>query len=283
MSFVSDLFGGSEQKSSSQQTSGPVDVTPPQFKALRQPIADLIRQLFGFAPTSGTFPGATDPSRFSAPLTGTEGSLLNQLGVLGGQPSPTATAGNELLLKTLSGEFLDPASNPFLQATINAATRPLFEQFQDVTLPFTAAGQRIGPQGSSAFDRAAAIAQRGLASAVGDVATNIAGQNFQAERGRQQEGIGLGRQLTAQDIQSTISALQAVALPRLIDQFGIDKAGEEFNNRINVVLQALAIAQGLPVTIAQESQGTSAGSAVTSPDIIGTLLGSSGISSLRAP
>jgi hypothetical protein len=221
-------------------------------------------------------------------LTGTEGSLLNQLGVLGGQPSPTATAGNELLLKTLSGEFLDPASNPFLQATINAATRPLFEQFQDVTLPrlqsqFTAAGQRIGPQGSSAFDRAAAIAQRGLASAVGDVATNIAGQNFQAERGRQQEGIGLGRQLTAQDIQSTISALQAVALPRLIDQFGIDKAGEDSNNRINVVLQALAIAQGLPVTIGQESQGTSAGSAVTSPDIIGTLLGSSGISSLRAP
>lgn len=301
MTFLKNLFGGSEQEqqqtSTSQQTSGsqqtsasqqvsaPTEITPEAFQALQDPVAQAFLGLLG----GGGFTGPT-----TAGITGTETDLVNQLGVLAGQPSPAQTAGTDLLMQTLSGQFLDPSSNPFLQSTIQAAQRPLIEQFQDITLPrltsqFTAAGQQVQPQGSSAFDRAAAIASRGLFNSLSDIATNIGAQNFQAERGRQQEGIETGSRLVGQDIQNTIQALQGVALPRLIEQFGMDKGLEVFNQRIQTLLQAIQTAQGLPLfatgqvsaggsaaqgtSFAQgTSEGQMTGSSETRPNIIGTLL-----------
>ncbi len=273
MSFIGDLFGGSEQK------SGPVETTPEAFKALQGPIADVLKNLFTGG--AGTFTGVQDPSRFSAPLAGGESNLLQGLaGMFGQGGDPTGTAAQSLLQNTLSGNFLSPESNPFLQAQIAAAQRPLIEQFQDVAMPrlqsqFTAAGQRTQPGSSSAFDRAAAIATRGLFNNLGDISTNLTGQNFQAERARQQEAITQSSQLRGQEIQNTIQSLQAQALPRLIEQFGIDKGLEEFNNRMDVILKAIQLAQGLPLF----AQGTE-GSGSTSPNIVGTLLGAGGISSL---
>ncbi len=272
MSFFGDLFGGTE----SSQTSGPVDVTPPAFKALQQPVADILKNLFGgqlgFA--GGSFGGVQDPARFSAPLAGQESQLLTQLGGLFQGGGATGQA-QSFLQSVLSGQGLDPASNPFLQATIQSAQRPLIEQFQDITLPrlqsdFTAAGQRIQPEGSSAFDRSAALATRGLTNALGDIATTLSGQNFQQERNRQTQAVTQASQLQTADVQNTIAGLQAVALPRLIEQFGIDRGLEEFNRRIQTVLAAIQLAQGLPLqTIAQESSATS----VTKPNIVGTLGG----------
>ncbi len=267
MSFVKDLFGGTEQ----QQTTGPVETTPEAFKALQGPIADVLKILFQGG--QDPFTGVTDPSRFTAGLTGTEGGLVDRLGGLAGGSS-ALTSANDLLTQTLQGTFLRPESNPFLSAQIAAAQRPLIEQFQDIAMPrlisdFTAAGQRVNPGGSSAFDRSAALATRGLFNSLGDIATNLTGQNFQAERGRQQEAVTQAGQLSGQEIQNTIQGLQAVALPRLIEQFGIDRGLEEFNSRINVVLQAIQLAQGLPL-FAQGQEGS--GTSETSPNIVGTLL-----------
>ncbi len=311
MSFVKDFFGGSEQK------QGPVETTPEAFKALQQPIADVLRNLFeGGAPTFG---GVQDPSRFSAGLGGGEGALLQSLmGMFGGtgggfnkygqpqapvtgdlgssqvlfggaQPSPGAgvagqdpsltssNAAQSLLQQTLQGNFLSPESNPFLSAQIASAQRPLIQQFQDVAMPrlqgqFTAAGQRTQPEGSSAFDRAASIATRGLFNNLGDIATKMTGENFQAERARQVQAVTQSSQLRGQEVQNTIQSLQAAALPRLIEQFGIDRGLEEFNSRMNIILQAIQLAQGLPL-FAQGQEGSGS----TSPNIIGTLLGASGI------
>lgn len=334
MSFIGDLFGGSET------TQGPTDVTPEEFKALRGPVADILRNLIsgtlGFAggsfpgvdgataPTGTTAPGApfvgrnlsfnqlspeqqaritgdgtapvsrtifgpsgtqstitgemktlagTGADRFTAGLAPQETDLLTRLGSLTGAPSNALTQAQSFLTSQLQGQGLSPESNPFLAATIASAQRPLIEQFQDIQLPnlisqFTGAGQRVQPGGSSAFDRAGAIAIRGLTNSLADISTNLAGQNFQAERGRQQQAVTQASQLQTADIQSTIQGLQAVALPRLIEQFGIDRGLEEFNRRITTVLQAIQLAQGLPLqTIAQE------GESVTRPNIIGTLGG----------
>lgn len=272
MSFIGDLFGGSEQ------TSTPTDVTPEEFKALRGPVADALRNLFGgggqqldFA--GGTFGGVTDPSRFTAGLAPQESDLLTRIGSLTGAPSPALTGAQSFLTSQLGGAGLSPESNPFLAATIAAAQRPLIEQFQDIQLPnlisqFTGAGQRVQPGGSSAFDRAGAIASRGLASALGDISTGISSQNFQAERGRQQQAVTQASQLQTADVQNTIQGLQAVALPRLIEQFGIDRGLEEFNRRITTVLQAIQLAQGLPLqTIATEQTQTQ------QPNIFGGIAG----------
>lgn len=248
----------------SSQSSTPVDLTPPEFTALRQPVANTLQGLFsGSAGGGGAFPGVSDPSRFVAPAGGMENQVLQQLSGLLQGGGATGTA-QQLLQSVLSGQGLSPESNPFLQATIQSAQRPLIEQFQDITLPrlqsdFTAAGQRIQPQGSSAFDRSAALATRGLTNALADISTSLSGQNFQQERDRQTAAITQSSQLQTADIQNTISGLQAVALPRLIEQFGIDRGLEEFNKRIEVVLQALAISQGLTIpTIGNQQQQTGA-------------------------
>ncbi len=281
MSFLSDLFGGSEQT----QTSSPTETTPEAFKALQGPIADVLKLLFGGmggaqagAAGGGAFTGVGDTSQFVSPITGNEQMLVDRISsLLGGGGINEEAKG--LLSQTLSGKFLDPASNPFLQATIEAAQRPLLEQFRDVTDPglrgaFTAADQRVQGEGSSAFARARAIESRGLFSALGDISTNIAGQNFQQERARQVQAITQSGPLSAQEINSTIQGLQAVALPRLIEQFGIDRGLEEFNRRIDTVLKAISLAQGLPLFAqGQVSTGTSS----TSPNIFGTLISGLGV------
>lgn len=244
------LFGGSDSKQTS--FSGPRDVTPKVFKELREPFANVLQQLFGAEegdPLSG-IPQFEGP--LAAPLGQGEAEALD---VLRGQLTGPRS---DLINKTIQGEFLTPETNPFLQAMIEAAQRPTLQGLTEVldrTLPgrFTQAGQFVQPEGSSAFDRAAAIATRGAADALSDIATNIAGAAFESERGRQQEAIQLGQQ----EVETTINNLQAQALPRLIEDLGLERGLSEFQNRIQAILQALSVATGAPLTtIAQQSSAS---------------------------
>ncbi len=278
---MSSLFGGS----SSSQRQETRETTADPFKALQGPLAAVLRSLFGGAGGAqqgaaggGAFTGMGDTSQFTAPISGGEQSLVDRIGALTSGGGAVGDA-NNLLSQTLGGQFLSPESNPFLQATIQAAQRPLLEQFQDVTLPglssaFTAAGQRTQPGGSSAFDKAKAIESRGLFNALGDISTKLAGENFQAERARQVQAVTQAGQLSTQEINNTISGLQAVALPRLIEQFGIDKGLQEFNQRIDTVLKAIQLAQGLPL-FTQGSFGQF--SSDTNPNIAGSIIDGIGV------
>lgn len=273
MGFLSGLFGGSKSTST---TTGK-DVTPPEFVALRGPVADALQALFG-APLAqgggvpGTFPTPSGAG-LTAPLGGAEESLLSNLTSLLSGPSQFGT-GKELLGRTLGGEFLSPESNPFLRATIEAAQRPILEGLtetltRDLPGRFTQAGQFIQPGGSSAFDRAAAIATRGATQQLGDIGSQISFANLQQERARQQEGI----KISQGEITQTIEGLRAAALPRFIEQFGIDRGVEEFDKRIQRVLAALQLATGVPlVNVAQEGRTTQR----ESPNIFGALTGAFG-------
>jgi hypothetical protein len=95
---------------------------------------------------------------------------------------------------TASGAFL--SGNPYQQQMIQAATRPIMQQFEEQTLPGIASGfSAKGRYGSGAMERALGRATESTARAIGDVSTNIAFQDYGAERGRQQQAI-LG-QITA--------------------------------------------------------------------------------------
>ncbi len=246
--------------SSSKQSSEPVDVTPKAFKKLQGPFADVLRQLIaggGTGTVQGGVPIAEGP--FTAPVGGGEQQLLDQLlAQAGGTPiGPSQT----LLASTAQGDFLQ--SNPFLQSQIEAAQRPGLEGLEELlsrVLPgrFTQAGQFTQPEGTSAFDRAAAIATRGVAQANADIASQLAFQGFESERGRQQEAAIALPQVTETEVNTLISNLQAQALPRLIEQFGLEAGTEAFNQQINALLQVLAITSGTTqAVIGQESKGSS--------------------------
>jgi hypothetical protein len=96
------------------------------------------------------------------------GSALNQVG------------------QTAAGGFLN--ANPYQAQMIQAATRPLEQQFSQQVLPgISSLYSKSGRLGSGAMERALGTATEGFGRALGDVTSNIAGTQFQAERGLQQQ------------------------------------------------------------------------------------------------
>ncbi len=272
--FLREVFGGSKQKQ--QSTSDPVDVTPPEVEQLRGTFADTLGSLLGAPGGSNPLigipgdPNTVDGVQQTAPVTSQEQQLLQLIS--GTAQDPTRA---NLIKQTQEGQFLPGGAqgNPLIQQAIEAAQRPTLEGLQEVlgrTLPgrFAIGGQQTNQGESSAFDRAAAIATRGVSQSLADIATTISFGAQEAERGRQQQGVTLGQQ----ELTVGVEALQVNALPRLIDQFGITEGTKQFQLRIQAVLEALQIATGTPLqTVGQEQQST--GSQVSSTGIVPALAG----------
>lgn len=251
---------------------------------ITQPVAGAPVAPGGLTPTGDP----NDPLRgipsYNGPLTANLGaneqSLLDQLmGMSGANGQPrTKTTAETALEQIINGQgasgYSPDGNNPFVQAAIEAAQRPTFQALQETlgrTLPgrFTQAGQFINPQGSSAFDRAAAMASRDATQSAADIGTKISYDSFNSERDRQvqaQEGAA-NRQLDAakalpgvskQEIDTTIANLQAQALPRLIQEMGIERGLQAFQDRMGNLLTTLGIAGGATSpTIANSSKSSS--------------------------
>jgi hypothetical protein len=268
-SLVRSLFGGSSATQNSQSTSTPVNFTAESLKGLAPDLAESLRGLvtsLGGGSATGVYDGKSGPT---APITGNESNILSQL--MGQTGDGTDRA--KYLSDVLTGKYLpgQENSNPFLSAAIEAAQRPTLQGLEETlsrTLPgrFTANGQMIqantGDQGgSSAFDRAAGIATRGAAQAIGDIATNISSNAYEGERGRQNEAAGLSQA----EVDTTIKNLQAQALPRLIQENGIERGMALFQQQTQSLLEILKTIGAVQApTLANLSQST--GEAQSSSD-----------------
>lgn len=225
---------------------------------------------------------------------------LSKLATMNGSLSPLASGragaeGMALIENILSGRTMDPASNPNLEASIRTAQRPLLQQFEDELAGLTSAatryGQYTGGNASSPFEAARMRLQGDLAGALGDVSTRLVAENFSAERQRQLELLGLqsgafesgaNRALTAAtaipgvargQLETLMTALEAQALPRMVEQLGIEQGTAEFNRQQQQFMQLL----GLALSGSSGGVGT-----VTVPGtegstgLIGSLLGAAG-------
>lgn len=267
------------------------------------------------------------PGQITSEIGANEQALLDMLmqqtgGGAGGTTAGPTQGAQDYLAKVMAGDFMPGGAstgglsaftqmlqdsrqtsgynsneiNPFLNAAIEAAQRPTLQGLEETlsrTLPgrFTEAGQFKQPGGSSAFDRAGALATRSASDALADIATNLSFQSLEAERGRQfeaQEGArqredaqmsselerifggrenernrqneaaGLTSTLQSQEVDNMVKNLQAQALPRLINEYGIERGIEQFNNQVNTLLAVLGIAQGVTApTIGQQQESSS--------------------------
>lgn len=209
-------------------------------------------------------PGYQGP--LTAELGANEATLLEKLmgqqsGPGGYNPnSPAQGALNELINR-------GPGANPFLDAAIEAAQRPTFQALQETlerSLPgrFTQAGQFTNPQGSSAFDRAAAMAARDAGQTSADIASKLAFEGYESDSNRKLDAAKALPGVSETEINSTIANLQAQALPRLIQEMGIERGLQEFQNRMGNLLTTLGIAGGATsptVANSQKSSGSSFG------------------------
>lgn len=159
--------------------------------------------------------------------------------------SPTLNAANQNITSTLQGDYLNPASNPYLQAT---ADRALGDVQSRINSQFN--NQNFG---TSAHQE---TLQRGL----GEQANQIYGQNYASERDRQLAAAGQAQGLAGADYMDA-NYLQGIGAQRqgLANQY-LGNAAGQFNQAAQWPYQQLE-RYGNVV-----SQGTGQGGTVTSPN-----------------
>jgi hypothetical protein len=145
-------------------------------------------QLFFGQPQPTFFPGQT----YVSPSAQTEQALAQQEALATGA-QPTLQAAQQAyqsslgqIGQTAAGGFLQ--GNPYQQAMLAAATRPLTQQYGEQIVPGIASlFSRAGRYGSGAMERALGGATEAYGRALGDVSANIVGQDYARERGLQQQ------------------------------------------------------------------------------------------------
>lgn len=147
-------------------------------------------QLFFGEPQPSFYPGQT----YVGPSQQTLDALAQQEALARGA-SPQLQAAQQAFGQALGqtgftagGGFV--GANPFLQGAIESATRPVFQQFQQETLPaIQSAFSAAGRYGSGAQTRAIQQAQEATSRAIGDIAGQMSAADYARERGIQQQAI----------------------------------------------------------------------------------------------
>jgi len=119
-------------------------------------------------------------------------AALQQQEALATQPQPTLAQAQQSYLAGLSGLQQTAqggyTGSPYLQQQIEAATRPILQQYEQTTLPgVSSLFSKAGRYGSGAMERAVGTATEATGRALGDVASNIAFQDYAAQQARQQQ------------------------------------------------------------------------------------------------
>ena len=241
-----------EERSPARQLNVDLRSGTPETKAVENYLAAVSP---GGPAAGGTKPGSKNvplaagppiigqafPEQFTAGTSPLEFESLAQREAvarqLQGIGNPLLNLGNF----TAQGGFLTPESNPFLGANIEAAIRPIAQQFENSILPnFQSNAIQSGAfSGSSARDLAFNQLASGFGQQVLDTGTNIAFENFQRERQLQQNAGNLLDQGSLLN-QLTPELLAQVGLgQRELAQRPLDEALLQFQEGINAPFRPL--------------------------------------------
>ncbi len=211
MGFISKLFGGGgggDTTTTTTQTLSPeqkelFNLATPGIKGIITDPPELFpgSQVAPFTPLqiAGQEAAVTAAGGQIAPLASTALGGAQQLQGFGlpvGLTGATAAIGglqpaDAFLNFLLSGQALSPETNPFLQATAEAAIRPLEQSFQQSILPGIRSGAiEAGQFGSSRQSIAEGIAGQELLAQQGDISSRIFSQGFSDVLGAATQALG---------------------------------------------------------------------------------------------
>jgi hypothetical protein len=138
------------------------------------------------------------PGRQIAPMSGYTRGALDSMARRAQAGSPIVDEAQGMLGATLGGEYLN--ANPHLQGAINAATRPVIDQYTKTVIPgLESAFSSAGRYGSGAQGSAEADAYGQMMNQIGDIGSQMSYQNYGDERQRMMQGAGLSPMLAQQD------------------------------------------------------------------------------------
>lgn len=210
-----------------------------------------------------------------APMSGYTKGSLDSMAQRAQDGSPLNRQAQGMLSDTLSGSYLE-AGNPYFQGAVDAATRPITQNYNDNVMPglnsdFSAAGR----YGSGAHAMASGDASGQYMNAIGDVSSQMAYQNYGDERNRMMQGSALAPELAKQDYYDISMLGQAGQGYDQYNQQLIDADIARWDYNQNADMQHIASYLGLlngnpySATTSKTSQPSNLGTS-----ILGGLLGS---------
>lgn len=155
--------------------------------------------------------------------------------------SPVNLAAQNNATQTLNGDFLSPDSNPFLKGTVDQAMGDVQSRVNSMF--------NNNNFGSSAH-------QELLTRNLGQAANDIYGQNYQQERSRQMQTMGMAPGLAETDYRDAQALMGVGDARRGLAQDYLNQASGLFNNSVNYPQQQLD-RYGNAVSIGMGAGGTS--------------------------
>ena len=243
------MTGGFSASGSGYRTE---DLLPAEFRWLRPGYAQTLGTAFPalqqyFSGQDGfEGPSSSELDDLRAPMTQGEEDVLAKLHtMLAGDPNQILA--DDVIARTLGGEYLSPKDNPGFADLLRFTNQTIGEEFDREDLEqrglFARAGQ-VMPE-SSPFAKASADLSKARMDAIGKNTAAMTYQNYEAERGRMTEAIEQRRANAEFEFRRQYEGLQANALPRLIDELGFERGFEQYQMRINALMQALGITGGV--------------------------------------
>ena len=151
------------------------------------------------------------------------------LGAVGNQQATANQASDAT--KFLLSDVLSPESNPYLQQYINAATRPISENFTQNIMPsISGEANTAGQFGSSRQGIAEGLAAQGVSRSIGDTTANIANTAYGQGLDAQGRALALSPQTQAMQVQPAVTTSGVGDIRRNMEQQRLMEEVSRFYN-----------------------------------------------------
>lgn len=181
--------------------------------------------------------------------------------------NPLQAAASNQVQNTLNGNYLDPASNPYLQGTFQAGTQQITNAYNSAVNNTTSGAESNGRYGSGMQAYQNNMSNQTLANSLGNLEATTYGQNYNTERANQVGAVGAAGDVQNQALNNA-NALGSVGTAQ--DTYAQNQTNANVNQwNYNQNLPNNTLAQYLGLV-----QGNYGGSSSTQTPLIGqSLLG----------
>lgn len=259
------MSGGSSDTST--QTSSAPGWVQDYAKSYLDKANEVSNTPYSQSPTQAVGPNSTQNTAWNA--------ITNR--ALNG--SPVQSAANTTLTNTLNGDFLN--SNPYMDSMVDKAQGDVVRNYNNVVKPQSdAAAIRSGSFGNSGIQSQQLDEQNQLQQNLGNISTQLRGQNYATERQNQQGALGFAPQFAANDYNDANQLLTAGNQQQAQAQ---NAANQNYNwwqeaqnyptNKLNTLGNAIGTVSGTGRTQTSTSPGTSAGAGLLGGGLTGSQLG----------
>ncbi len=183
------------------------------------------RNLYDQSKDQGYYPNQTYASPSESTLVG-----LQRQQDRATNGSALFNAAKDQNLKTINGDYLNASSNPYLQDAIGVANQGVIKGFNNSVIPqLQSSFSSAGRYGSGLQNQAQNDASYTLANQLGNNATNLSYNNYNAERDRQNNAVANAPAYAQADYNDIANLLDVGQQREAITQQGIDDSMNRYN------------------------------------------------------